>query len=94
MPLIIIFLIVIPNQREMQKLIMQKIKMRKGAMTMINEAINKYIGKNCKISSGSFGTNVTGRIIDVKENWIEVETRKGRELINADFIQSIQIKPS
>lgn len=61
---------------------------------MTNEVIKKYIGKNCKISTGSFGTNVIGKIIDVSENWIEVETKKGKELINAEFIQSIKIYPS
>ncbi len=61
---------------------------------MTNEVIKKYINKNCKISTGSFGTNVAGKIIDVNENWIEVETKKGNELINAEFIQSIKIDPS
>ncbi|MBK5241414.1 MAG: hypothetical protein JJD95_09360 [Clostridium sp.] len=59
---------------------------------MTNEVIKKYIGKTCKISTGSFGREVIGEIIDVNENWIEVETKKGKELINADFIQSIKIK--
>ncbi|NPV44558.1 MAG: hypothetical protein HPY70_11400 [Firmicutes bacterium] len=59
---------------------------------MTNEVIKKYIGKICKISTGSFGTNVVGKIIDVNENWLEVETKKGNELINADFIQSIKVK--
>lgn len=63
-------------------------------MIMTNEVIKKYIGKNCKISTGSFGTTVIGKIIDVNENWIEVETNKGNELVNADFVQSIKIKPS
>ena len=29
--------------------------------------------------------------IDVYENWIEVETKKGKELINAEYVQSIRI---
>lgn len=58
---------------------------------MTNELIKKYIGKTCNISTGSFGTNVIGKIIDVNDNWIEVETKKGKELINAEFIQSIKI---
>jgi len=32
-----------------------------------------------------------GKIINVNENWIEVETKKGIELINAEFVQSIKI---
>ncbi|KJR44933.1 hypothetical protein UF75_4697 [Desulfosporosinus sp. I2] len=57
---------------------------------MTNELIKRYIGKSCLISTGSFGTNVKGKIIDVNENWFEVETKKGSELINAEFIQSIK----
>ncbi len=59
---------------------------------MTNEVVSKYIGKNCKISTGSYGTTVVGKIVNVNENWIEVETKKGIELVNADFIQSIKIK--
>jgi hypothetical protein len=76
----------------MQKSTILKIKKRKGLIIMTNEVIKKYIGKTCKISTGSFGREVIGKIIDVNENWIEVETKKGKELINADFIQSIKIK--
>ena len=90
-PLFIIFFIVLPQQREMQKPTILKIRKRKELIIMTNEVIKKYIGKTCKISTGSFGTNVIGKIIDVNENWIEVETKKGNELINADYIQSIKI---
>jgi len=90
MPLFIMFFIVL-QQREMQKSTILKIKKRKGLIIMTNEVIKKYIGKTCKISTGSFGTNAIGKIIDVNENWIEVETKKGNELINAEFIQSIKI---
>ncbi|WP_312887371.1 DUF6897 domain-containing protein [Clostridium lacusfryxellense] len=91
MPLIILFFIILPQQREMQKSAILKRKKRKGLIIMTNEVIKKYIGKTCRISTGSFGTNVIGKIIDVNENWIEIETKKGNELINAEFIQSIKI---
>ena len=91
-PLFILLFVIIPQQREMQKAVLLKMKKRKGAITMTNEVIKKYIGMNCRISTGSFGTNVEGKIVDVNENWLEVETRKGKELINADFIQNIKVK--
>jgi hypothetical protein len=78
----------------MQKSIIFKIKKRKGVIIMTNQVIKKYVGRNCRISTGSFGTNVIGKIIDVNENWIEIETKKGNELINAEFIQSIKIDQS
>lgn len=92
LPMLILFLIIIPQQREREKGALVKIKKRKGLITMTNEILKNYIGKTCKITSGSFGVNVVGTIIDINENWLEVETRRGKELINADFIQSIKIK--
>ncbi|MGE4284179.1 MAG: hypothetical protein AB7G87_10715 [Clostridia bacterium] len=61
---------------------------------MTNEIVKKYVGNTCRISTGVFGTNVVGKIIDVNENWIEIETKKGNELINAEFIQSIKVIPN
>lgn len=91
MPLFIIFFIVLPQQREVHKAVLMKLKRRKGEIIMTNDVIKKYIGKNCRISTGSFGTNIMGKILDVNENWIEVETRKGNELINAEYVQSIKV---
>lgn len=91
MPLFILFIIILPQQRELQKSVLLRIRKRKGAVEMTNEVIKKYIGKDCRISTGSFGTNVIGKILDVNENWIEVETKKGNELVNAEYVQSIKI---
>lgn len=92
-PLFIILFIVVPQQRAIQRAVQLKIrKKRKGCVVeMTNELIKKYIGKNCQISTGSFNNSVKGKMIDVNENWLEVETKKGRELINAEFIQSIKL---
>ena len=91
LPLFIIFMIVLPQQRAAYKAVIFKSRKRKGVVEMTNELIKRYIGKSCLISTGSFGTNVKGKIIDVNENWLEVETKKGSELINAEFIQSIKL---
>lgn len=91
MPLFILLFLILPLQREMQKTAILKIKKKKGLIFMMNEVIKKHIGKTCKISTGSFVREAIGKIIDVNENWIEIETKKGKELINADFIQSIKI---
>ena len=61
---------------------------------MANELIKKYIGKKCIISTGSFGDSVTGEITDVAENWIEVNTKKGSRLLNADYVTNIAEIPS
>lgn len=91
LPLFIIFIIILPQQRAAQKAALFRNRKRKGVGKMLNELIKKYIGKNCLITTGSFGTNVKGKIVDVNENWLELETKKGKELINAEFVQSIKI---
>ncbi|PLX34684.1 MAG: hypothetical protein C0604_01170 [Clostridiales bacterium] len=58
---------------------------------MKNEIIKKFEGKRCKITTGALGTTVRGKIIEINDDWIEIETSKGMEIINADFIQSIKI---
>lgn len=93
MPLFIIFIIILPRQRAAEKAVLFRIRKRKGkgAIKMINELIKKYIGKSCQISTGNFNNSVKGKITDVNENWLELETKKGKELVNAEFIQSIKI---
>ncbi len=91
-PVFILLFVILPQQHFTQKVIMLKNKKKWRLKFMINELIKKYIGKNCKISGGSFGTSVTGKIIHVHENWIEVETKNGVELVNAEFVQSIKVK--
>jgi hypothetical protein len=91
MPIFILLFVILPQQQLIQKSIIKKKKGKRGLITMTNEVIKKYIGKNCRISTGSFGTNVVGKIIEVNENWIEIQTKKGIEIINAEFIQSIKV---
>lgn len=87
----IIFVIILPQQHNMLNMAAQKLRMRKELSIMTNEIIKRYTGIKCKLSTGSFGTTVSGKIIEVNENWIEVETKNGIELINAEFVQSIKI---
>lgn len=91
MPIFIIIFVLLPEQRLIQRAVIQKKKNIKGRIIMTNDVIKKYVGRDCRISTGSFGTNVVGKIIDVNENWIEVETKKGIEIINAEFVQSIKV---
>lgn len=76
LPLFIIFFIVLPKQQSIKKFIILKIKKRKGFINMTNELISKFIGKNCRISTGKFGTTAVGKIIDVNDNWIEFKIKK------------------
>ncbi|CAH2213250.1 conserved protein of unknown function [Tepidibacter aestuarii] len=92
MPIFILLFVILPQQRMIIRALISKLKKSKGVIIMTNELVKKYLGKNCHISTGTFGVNVVGKIINISENWIEIETKKGNELINSEFIQNIKLK--
>ena len=91
MPIFMLFFVILPAQREKERFIVRKLKRKRGEALMNNELITDFIGKRCKLSTGSLGNSIVGVILEVKDNWLLVETNKGKELINSDFVQSIKI---
>jgi len=66
---------------------------KKGSVQMNQELLNGFVGKNC-IIKGSFTIQcVQGEIKHIEGNWMEVETKQGKELLNIDFIERIQEYP-
>lgn len=93
LPIFIVIVLVLPQQAAERIAVARLIRRRKkGRIAMTNELVKKYLGKYCRITTGSMGINVTGRITEVNENWIEIETKKSKEIVNLDFIQNISIK--
>ena len=87
LPIFILLFDTIPRQRHAA---LTAIK-RRRKKEMNTELIQTYAGKYCTVSSGSFGSSVKGKILRVAENWIEIETRSGVQLVNADFVTLIRI---
>jgi NMD protein affecting ribosome stability and mRNA decay len=91
-PMFILFYIIMIQQAAARKLVVMMVKKRKGRIAMTNELINKYVGKYCYITTGTMGVSVKGTILEVNENWLEVQTNRGIEVLNLDFIQNIKLK--
>ena len=67
-------------------------KRRKGVKKFMSpEIISKLVGRYCTITTTSFATSVTGQIVSINDNWIELATKKGPQFLNCDFI--VDIKP-
>lgn len=92
MPVFILLFVIIPQQNQLQAQAIRMRVKRRRMRSMNHELLHKYIGRVCKVTTGSYGSTATGKILDIKENWIELETRKGIELMNAEFIQSIKVE--
>ena len=67
------------------------IKKKRGIIEMTNEIMEKLIGQNCMIYCFETGSNVQGRVVKISDNWIEVETKKGTELVNSDFVAKFKV---
>ncbi len=92
LPIIVIYLIIIPQQHAIQRTLMIRKHKKEGVAGMSHEVIRKYIGKRCQVSTGTYGIKVVGVIIGVTDNWIEIETKKNVELVNAEYVQNIKVK--
>jgi hypothetical protein len=92
LPLILMFAIIIPQQVAMRSALRLRISKKKGIDYMNTDVIRKYIGKSCQASTGTYGVKITGTIMSVDDNWIEIQTKKGIELLNAEYVQNIKLK--
>ena len=90
MPLLVV-LIISMQQRDLALLTMARLRRKKAKRIMTNELLASYVGKTCKVSTGSYGTSLTGKITRVQDNWLELETKKGIELVNAEYIQNVKV---
>lgn len=88
---IIVALFAVWQQNKVLRLARRKKNQRKGCVRMTNELFLKCIGKLCALSTGSFGESVSGVVTAVADNWVEVETKKGVQLYNADYIMNVKI---
>ena len=89
-PILILF-VLLHQQSAIQLVLAVKRLRRRRGVVMTNELLHQYTGKQCKIYSGSYGSTVKGKIIQINENWIEVETASGRQIVNAEFVQIIKV---
>ena len=90
-PIFIVLFIIIPQQQTVKRYVLKIIKnRRKNRMT--NELILNFRAKRCYITTGSMGVSILGTLIEVVDNWVEVETKKGMEMINLDFVQKLKLK--
>ena len=99
LPLILlaIFLLYEESRRRKNAFIQKRAvrkRQNKGDITM-NELVRNYVGKHCVISTmgSGFDGNYMGFIREIQENWLLVESKKGTDIINLDYVVRIQELP-
>lgn len=95
LPLFITLFIIIPEQKRKKRIkVLTRIKKKKkGVLLMSSEAFKKHVGRRCQVIT-ILEKKVSGTIVSVKDNWVEIETNKYIETINIDFIERFSISTS
>lgn len=78
------------QEQERQTMFTYLLIKRKGGKTMSIEAFQKNIGNDCRITNLR-GEHLDGRIIQVEGNWVELETKKHTEYVNAEYVEKFRI---
>lgn len=85
-PIFILF-----SEKKKRNRILRRIrKKRRGSGHMNQELLSGFIGKTCMIKATE---TIQGEIERIEGNWMEIETKQGKELLNIDFIERIQEYP-
>ncbi len=82
------------SQRNNLQLQITKIrKRRRDNKKMDNSLLLRYKGKECIISANGYIAGLAGKVIEISENWITIEDKKGKlTTFNCDYISSIKEK--
>jgi hypothetical protein len=71
--------------------VIRRKKLRKGETALNNDLLGRCAGRDCVFKiGGQYGHTVKGHVLSVRDNWVEMQTKKGNRLINADFVYYVE----
>ena len=90
-PVFLLLLVLLMQRRRRRTMMI--IKNRRRGHRVMNELLKSLVGKNCRIYVVESVGSVTGTVAEVGERWVAVDTKKGRKLLNADYIVQAEEMP-
>ena len=93
LPIIIILIMENRRRKNQQRILIIKRKKRRigERVKSLNTIIQELIGQNCIINTDSIGAR--GIIMAVEDNWVKLGNNGKINVLNLDFIKSIQVVP-
>ncbi len=90
---ILLVALAIEKRNKLLLQIMRIRKRRKEHKKMDNSILLRYKDKECIITANGYLSGIVGKVIEISENWITVEDKKGKlTTFNCDYISSIKEK--
>lgn len=92
-PLFIIIIVTVitqaRNKRQVMRMIIKRKKIKNGEKSIMNEAINIFLGKECVVYTFE-GASIKGIVEAAQDGWLRIKTKKGQQLVNPDFVSRIR----
>lgn len=77
------------NRRQMMRKIILRKKHSNREGFRMTEAIKRFLGKECVVYT--FENNAVKGVIEAEEDgWLRIQTKKGTQLVNPDFVSRIR----
>lgn len=87
-------LVIFFARRRRMAVVRSRIKKRKKKESLrMNELLLSYVGKNCYVYTFDGAVAMEGTIAAVNGQWMEIETKKGKKLVNSDYVMRIEERP-
>ena len=76
--LLLLFIVFSIQEFQQKRTASRNNKKKREGIRMPNELVEKYLGKTCLVSTGTFGSAFKGEITEIKDNWIEITDKKAQ----------------
>ncbi len=93
MPIFTVFIALMEQRKRKRRNTVMNVLRKKGVLAVSIDAFKKNMGRECQITT-MLEKKVTGKIVGVAGNWVEVATKNETEFINAEFIERFRITNS
>jgi hypothetical protein len=90
LPIFTVFIVMIQIRKRRRRITVMHVLKRKGVFAVSIDAFKRNIGRDCQIMT-MLERKVSGKIVGVTDNWVEVVTKKDTEYINAEFIERFRL---
>ena len=90
LPLFTVFIVLLQLQKRRRRMAIMHHLRKKGVLRMSIDAIKRNIGRECQITT-MLEKKVSGTIVEVSDNWVEIENKRVREFINVEFVERFRL---
>ena len=88
----LLFFVLWQQRQQQNQAAATRMQRKKGGRKTMSAMVETYIGKDCIVYTLN-NAQICGIIRDVQDGWLRIETEKGSDVINLDYIIRVREYP-